>query len=345
MKLLFTNVHLCFMTISAIIPCFQEIGTISEVLQQMCNQKCNGFQIEILVIDGGSTDGTLEIAQEWALKDDRVKVFQNLQKTTNHAFNLGILKSKGSHFALINAHTFYPNDYLQILWETMKKTGAVGVSGRVVPIPRGNNFESQLVYGISTSPFGVSSESYRLGKSGFSHSVSLPLFEKKAVEMVGLYHPKLARNQDNEMNFKLIKAGYSLYVTQDTTASYHPPTSFFKLLKYAFKSGTWNTKTWLMGIPCMKWHHFTPGTFVLGQLGGMTLFFLSYFWDQLFFLVIIWLIVNLIYFSLAIGYAYNHPNTSIKIKLALPIGFFFFHLFYGLGNVYGLGYKNKNPNF
>jgi glycosyltransferase involved in cell wall biosynthesis len=333
------------MIISVIIPCFEEINTIPKVLQQMCEQKCIGFQLEILVIDGGSTDGTFAIAKEWEIKDPRIKVFQNLQKTTNHAFNIGILNAKGSHFALINAHTYYPNDYLQILWETMQRTGAIGVSGRVVPILRANDFQSQLVFGISTSPFGVSSESYRMGRSGYSDSVSLPLFEKKAVETVGLYHPKLARNQDNEMNFKLIKAGYSLYVTQDTTASYHPPASFKKLLKYAFKSGTWNTKTWLMGIPCMKWHHFIPGAFVLGQFGGIVIFLLSHFWDQLFWGVFIWLFTNLIYFLLSIWFALKHPNASNRIKFALPLGFLFFHLFYGLGNVYGLAFKSKNPKF
>ena len=333
------------MIISAIIPCYQEKRTIDKVLFQMSNQECHGFKLEILAIDGGSTDGTREIIEDWMLKDDRIILIPNPKKTANHAFNLGIEHSKGSHFALINAHTYYPTDYLKILWETMQATRAVGVSGRVLPVLEATDWESRLVYCISTSAFGVSSQSYRIGKSGFTDSVSLPLFEKKAVQSVGGYHPDLVRNQDNDMNYKLVEAGHKLYVTADTSASYHPPRSFQKLLRYAVKSGVWNTKTLLMNIPCMKWFHFFPGLFFAGELIGLLAYALSTFHPIFSILGNVWLFVNGLYFILSMFFTFSHPKAQGAIKFLLPFGFLFFHLAYGLGNVIGLAYKRKIPNF
>jgi len=333
------------MIISAIIPCYQEIGTIETVLSQMSQQHSHDFDLEFLVVDGGSNDGTLEIIQEWVKKDVRFVLINNPQKTANHAFNLGINHSKGSHFALINAHTYYPSNYLQVLWETMKKTNCAGVSGRVIPIQTIDTLEHRLIYCLSTSAFGVSPNSYRMGKSGYTNSVSLPLFEKKAVQAVGLYHPELARNQDNDMNDRLIKAGYQLYVTSETTASYHPPKSFKKLLKYAFKSGVWNTKTWLMNIPCMKWYHFLPSFFTAGHLLGCICFIFSFhdsFWEVP---TQIWIGTTLVYFILALIFSIIHPKSNTLVFIFLPIYFFCFHFTYGLGNLWGLGFRSKIPKF
>ena len=333
------------MIITAIVPCYQEKRTIDSVLFQMSNQECPTFDLEILVVDGGSTDGTLEIIASWEQKDSRIRLIANPQKTANHAFNLGIHHSKGSHFALINAHTYYPARYLEILWETMQATGAVGVSGRVLPILESTDLESRLVYCISTSSFGVSSQSYRIGKSGFTDSVSLPLFDKKAVESVGMYHPDLARNQDNDMNYKLVEAGFKLYVTNEISASYHPPRSFRKLLHYAFKSGVWNTKTLLMKFSCMKWYHFFPGLFFAGQVFGGLSFGLSYCCSAFSIPGFIWVLANVLYFSLAFFFSFSHLKAKGILRLFLPFGFFFFHLAYGFGNTIGLAYQRKIPNF
>ena len=333
------------MIITAIVPCYQEKRTIDKVLFQMSNQECHEFDLEILVVDGGSTDGTLEIIEGWEKKDNRIRLISNPLKTANHAFNLGIEYSKGSHFALINAHTYYPTDYLKILWEAMQATGAVGVSGRVLPVLEATDWESRLVYCISTSAFGVSSQSYRIGKSGFTDSVSLPLFEKKAVITVGGYHPELVRNQDNDMNYKLVEAGHKLYVTSETSASYHPPRSYKKLLKYALKSGVWNTKTLMMKIPCMKWYHFFPGLFFAGEIIGGICFGLSSFHPIFPILGFIWALANGLYFGMAVFFSFTHPQGQGAIRFLLPLGFFFFHLAYGLGNILGLAYQRRNPNF
>jgi hypothetical protein len=95
----------------------------------------------------------------------------------------------------------------------------------------------------------------------------------------------------------------------------------------------------------MKWYHFVPGAFVFGQILGILFFFLSSHWPFFYPLAASWLIFNWFYLVLALGYSLFHPSASWKIKILLPFGFLFFHLSYGIGNLLGLGFKNKNPNF
>ena len=324
------------MIITAIIPCYQENFFIESTLNSMIQQEINQFELEILVIDGGSTDGTLEKARRLQQLDNRIKIIHNQQKKTPYAFNLGIKHAQGDYFVLINAHCTYPTNYIRIIFEELKKVNATAVSGLVRPIPATNSLQAKLVYWVSTSAFGVSNRSYRVAKSGFTDMVSLPIFQKSAVEKIGGYNEKLIRNQDNDLNHRLIQSGGKLYVTDLVTAHYHPPKSLIDFSKYGFKSGFWNAKTLQMGNRSLKWYHFIPGLFVL------FLFFWIFagvveivFFNQNF-IGITGSFICVLYAFLGIYSSLKNPALQPKIwSCIMPFVFALFHISYGMGTWYG----------
>jgi hypothetical protein len=95
----------------------------------------------------------------------------------------------------------------------------------------------------------------------------------------------------------------------------------------------------------MKWYHFFPGLFFAGQVFGGLSVGLSFCYSAFAIPGFIWGLANVLYFGLAVYFSLSHPKAKGFLRLFLPFGFLLFHLSYGLGNILGLGYKRKIPNF
>lgn len=91
------------MKISIITVCFNAAQTIEETIQSVLNQSYKNF--EYIIIDGGSTDGTLEIIKTY---QDRLAYFVSEKDYgLYHAMNKGIEKSTGDIVGIINADDYY----------------------------------------------------------------------------------------------------------------------------------------------------------------------------------------------------------------------------------------------
>ena len=81
---------------------------------------------------------------------------------------------------------------------------------------------------------------------------------------LGGYDTKLERNQDNDMNQRLLNAGHKLYCTWKTKCFYRPPANLKSLFKYAYKGGFWNAKSFMVHARSMRLHHLIPFLFTTG---------------------------------------------------------------------------------
>lgn len=101
--------------ISVIVPILNTVEYAKECLDSICNQTLK--DIEILCVDGGSTDGSLELLQEYARQDERVHVIQDTKRSYGKQVNRGVELAKGSYIAIAE-----PDDYLSpIIYETLYK--------------------------------------------------------------------------------------------------------------------------------------------------------------------------------------------------------------------------------
>ena len=149
---------------------------------------------------------------------------------------------------------------------------------------------------------------------------------------VGGYNESLIRNQDNDINQRLIQADHRLYYTHRTSSTYFGPTSWVQLLRKAYVSGGWNIKTLAHNRQAMKPYHFVPALFVIGVAAAFLLDVLLPTGEFLPFpLVAIPVLAHLFVGSV---YSWILPisrRTNGLIRLVMPIGFLFYHLFYGSG--------------
>lgn len=108
--------------VSVILPIYNMEMYISECLDSLLNQSLK--DIEIICINDGSTDNTLEILEEYQLKDKRIKLINQENKGAGYARNIGIKYAKGEYLSFLDSDDFFHRDMLKFSYEKSKKTNA-----------------------------------------------------------------------------------------------------------------------------------------------------------------------------------------------------------------------------
>lgn len=323
--------------ISVIMPVLNEAQHIERVIGSLLQQQAEEFGLEILLLDGKSTDDTMQKIAPLAAADPRIRVLTNEKRTTPAAFNLGLRAARGEYVCIMGAHAVYEQNYLAVCYRELLARGVIGCSGHAVTCPADPSAQARLVAWALGHPFGTSANSSRTQAEGYVDSIAYPLFVKQALLDAGGYEENLTRNQDNDMNQRLCARGHKLYLTWKTSALYYPKRTIRELLRYGFRNGYWNVIS-LKDYPAsMKKRHFVPFVFVMALLVFLGMAFAGAFLGTPRGLLWVPLLVLLgLHFGAGTAAA---VQTALRqeqwLALALPPVFFAFHTVYGLGSVWG----------
>lgn len=100
--------------LSVIMPSLNVVSFIRPCIESVLSQTFN--QIEILCIDAGSTDGTLEILQEYAQKDPRIRVIKSARKSYGYQLNIGICEARGAYIGIVETDDYIDTDMYESLY-------------------------------------------------------------------------------------------------------------------------------------------------------------------------------------------------------------------------------------
>ena len=140
--------------ISIIIPTYNEEKYIEKCLSGVLDfQLPKNHEIEIFVIDGMSIDNTVKIVKKLKKINKRIKLLKNPKKIQAVALNIGINNAKGNWILRLDAHTFYPTNYLNNLFEIAVKTGADNCGGLITTYPGDESYSAALVQALTTHAF------------------------------------------------------------------------------------------------------------------------------------------------------------------------------------------------
>lgn len=106
--------------ISIVIPVYNTENYLEKCLKSITQQSYQN--IEIIVINDGSTDSSLEIAQQVAQTDSRIKIFSQQNRGLSAARNLGKKKSNGELIMFVDSDDWLEENTCELLEETMRKT-------------------------------------------------------------------------------------------------------------------------------------------------------------------------------------------------------------------------------
>ena len=322
-------------SVSILIPCYQERNFIRGCLESVLAFELPELtEIEVLVLDGGSTDGTRDILRETGERDNRVRLVDNPGRTQSAALNLGIPMSRGEYIMRLDAHSVYPSNYLRLCLETALRTDADNTGGAVATLRRGDGYQSALVQAITTHRFGVGDSGFRTDAAeGPSDTVPYGFFKRGIFERVGLFDERLLRAQDYEMNRRIIHNGGKVWLNPHIQVHYYqqPDLSSF-IRKQIVHEAPYNAYMWYVAPYAFALRHAVTGVFAIGVLAGVILSPFSSLVRTAF------LSVMALYFALAIvsgiqqAIRYREPRHVIFA----PVGFFLFHFLHGIGILIGL---------
>ena len=228
--------------VSVIVPCRDEVAHIRRFLGQLFQQTANqDFELEILVADGRSGDGTRAILDEYGRKHPRLQVLDNPEQIVSTGLNRAIRAATGSVILRMDVHTRYAPDYIAQCVTTLEASGADSVGGPWVA--EGDNYVSRAVALVFDSLL-VSGGGKAHAKSyeGPVDTVYLGCWRKEAFEQYGLFDESLPRSQDNELNLRIRRSGGRIWQTPRIRSWYAPRGSIASLFKQYTQYGYWKAR-------------------------------------------------------------------------------------------------------
>jgi glycosyltransferase involved in cell wall biosynthesis len=321
-------------------PVRNEEEYIRTSLLSLVDQSYPTSECEIIVVDGGSSEGTREIIEEICRQNPQVCCLDNPAGIVPTAMNIGIRAARGEVVIRADGHNVYPRDYAANCVKSLAQTGAANVGGPLVTVAADESFSARLVAIILSSPFGVGNSKFRTSREeGFVDTVPFGAFRREIFDRIGLYNEKLVRNQDNELNARLRKAGGRIYLTPILTTYYHPGKKFLGLLKYAFKTSQWHIFTLRENRESMGLRHLAPAMFLVLLLLLLPPSFASSTARLLLIGMMCAYLVTGFYFALR-----SKANGDWNLPLVQPFASLCFHMSYGAGTLFGLIYLFREPS-
>jgi succinoglycan biosynthesis protein ExoA len=253
-------------TIDVIVSTFNEERYVGRCLECVLGQDYPADRMRVLVIDGGSTDATVDIARRYAATDERVEVIADGQRRNlPESLNLARARSSGELVAKIDGHGYPERDFLRFAAEKLgrRETKLACVGGR--PVQEGETRFGRAVALARTSRFGVGASEYA-GRSDQTlvDTVQCGVYDRKALDEVGWFNPEMNFGEDEELNWRLRQAGYDILLDGRMVFHYVTRPSWRAAYRQYRNYGEARVRVVREHPTFLRPHHLVPAAMVAG---------------------------------------------------------------------------------
>lgn len=317
--------------VSVLMPIRNEAAYIERSIQAVLAQDYPPDLVEIIVADGMSTDGTVDLIRQIQATHPNIRLLENPGRIAPTALNLATEAASGEVIVRVDGHCEIADDYISNCVHHLLNEDVQGVGGSVETI--GETPMAQTIALAMSSTFGVGNSAFRTvqDKTMLVDTVPFPAYPRRVVEEIGPYDESMVRNQDDEYNYRIRKMGGRLLLASDVRSRYYSRAGVGSLWRQYFGYGFWKSRVLRKHPRQMRARQFVPGAFVLCVLVGLIF---SPFSRR----VRAMLIGTLLAYAGASGYA----SASLASRAGwshfprLPLAFGAIHFSYGAGFWLGL---------
>ena len=202
--------------VSVIVPVYNVKKYLNRCMESIINQTYK--ELEILLIDDGSTDGSGEVCNMWKREDDRVKVYHKQNGGLSDARNYGLKKAKGSFVIFVDPDDSIEGECVKLLRDMIKEYSVdMSIATLTVVAPKGRINEAKS--GLKT--IWSTKETLRrlLLDDGFSVSMAAKMYNIKLFQKVDFPKGKLC--EDNGTLYKLIMQCDKIAYCSDSVYNYY----------------------------------------------------------------------------------------------------------------------------
>lgn len=324
------NIH----TVSIICPVFNEEKYIEACIVSILEQDYPKEAMEVLFIDGNSTDNSTGIIKRYTAQYSFLKLLNNPERIVPYALNKGLEAAKGEVIMRLDAHCTYPTNYISELVRYLYQLNADNVGGVWNTQPAKDTPICQAIAFASSHPFGVGGSMHKIGASKIMETDTVPFgcYKREIFDKTGLFDTDLVRNQDDEFNGRLLNLGGKIYLIPQVIINYTARDTLCKMRKMYYQYGLYkplvNKK---LGAPVTV-RQFFPILFLLGlTIGGVVCMIwplLLHFYTSV---LLLYLFIGIVVGSM--GAIRAHQPL---LALLMPYVFFNIHMSYGIGYLVGI---------
>jgi succinoglycan biosynthesis protein ExoA len=257
--------------VSIVIPVRNEAPFIAANLAAALAQDYPRDRFEVLVADGRSTDGTARIVESLAAAEPRLRLVDNPGRIVAAGLNRALALARGDVIIRLDGHCEYPPDYVRRVVELRERTGAANAGGVLEPI--GASYVQRAICAALSSRVGVGGAALRAqaasGEVREVDAVHGGCWLAETLRRAGHFDEDMVRNQDDEMSFRLRRAGGRVVQGSDLRVRYVVRDRWRKLFLQFAQYGYWKVRLVRRYPMQASLRHGLPALFVLVWTAGL----------------------------------------------------------------------------
>lgn len=319
--------------VTVIVPCRNEARFIESCLNSIVHSGYPETRLEVLVVDGQSEDGTVEIVERFEREHPSVRVIPNPQRITPTALNLGIRASRGEFIIWMSAHNRYEAGYIRTSVDWAMRTGADNVGGIIAAEPRENTLFGRAITIALAHRFGNGGSKFRtsVAEPVWADTVFGGCYRRDVFAKVGMFNENLVRGQDFEFNVRLRRAGLRTLLVPGIRSTYFARSRPIDFLKHNWANGVWAILPFrYTDVVPVSFRHLVPMLFVASLILG----FLAGIWIHPLAMLTFGVLSAYVLATIIVSAAIAFQRRDYRLLFVMPIVFWFLHITYGLGSLW-----------
>ncbi len=330
-------------TVSVIVPCYNEQATIGLLLDALYAQTYPRAQMEVIIADGRSTDGTREVIAAWqqAHPDLTVRVIDNPQRIIPAALNRALEAAQGEIIVRLDAHAVPAPDYVARSVAALRDGRGTNVGGVWEIRPGGKGWVARSIAVAAAHPLGVGDARYRYATQPAEvETVPFGAFYRALVDEIGPFDERLLANEDYEFNTRVREAGGTVWLDPHIKSAYFARPTLRALARQYWRYGYWKVQMLRRYPHTLRWRQALPPLFVLTLL-LLALASVVWAWPR----VLLGLqVAGYVLALLAAGVHTAFKKRDWALAVGVPAAIAVMHLSWGAGFLWGLVHPPNLPD-
>jgi succinoglycan biosynthesis protein ExoA len=228
-------------------------------------------RLEVLVVDGGSDDRTVELVRRVKDTHPEVEVVPNPGRIQAVAMNIAIEMANGEIIVRLDAHSNYQPNHIERIVERLVAGDAENAGG--VQFPIGTTLFGRLAASCLRTSFSMGGSVHRTAREPrYSESVFLGGWRIETLRGLGGFNPEWEVNEDYELNVRLRKSGGRVMVLPELVCDYVVRPTPFALAKQYYRYGVWRARTIRCHRSAFRLRHAAPVMLLMALVLSLVLY-------------------------------------------------------------------------
>lgn len=326
--------------VSVIVPCRNEGRTIGELLDALKSQTFPLEQMEVIIADALSDDGTRQVIADYQQAHPQLvlRVVDNTRRIIPAALNTAIRAARGEIIVRLDAHSVPKPDYVSLCVQNLEAGKGANVGGIWLIEPGDDTWIARGIAAAAAHPLGVGDAKYRYtDKAGPVDTVPFGAYYKSLVSQVGEFDESLLTNEDYEFNTRIRESGNLLWLDPDIQATYYARATLGELAKQYWRYGFWKVRMLRRYPHTLRWRQGLPPLFVASLLGLGLLSLIMPLASWILLLEVVSYSAVLMLVGLQLAFKHRHILNLIGVPLAIAT----MHLAWGSAFLWSLVRGNR----